>query len=175
MRGLGTILVIDDDPNDRLLIQEALQSAGIQSRIRVLHDGAEAISYLKGEGPYADREHHPYPMILITDLKMSGLDGLDVLEFLRTRPEFGIVPTVVFSSSSDPDDIVKAYTLGASSYHVKPTDGAAFAKQIKLLHDYWMSCEVPEVDANGCRKPTSSSGRIGERFSANPFPAKPAP
>lgn len=171
MHSPGILLVVDDDPNDRLMIEHALHSAGSHWTIRSLNDGSAAISYLKGEGSYADRERHPYPSLIITDLKMGPVDGLAVLEFLQSTPRSAIVPTIVFSASSDPDDIDKAYLLGASCYHVKPSAAVDFAAAVRLLHDYWLTCEVPNVDGAGVRRITDSRGRIGQRYSANPFVA----
>lgn len=175
MRTPGTILIVDDDPNDQLMIEHALLHAGTPCSIRIVGDGAEAIAYLKGDGAYADRDRHPYPVLLITDLKMPRVDGLAVLEFLQSTPRSAIVPTVVFSASSDPDDIDKSYTLGASCYHVKPSTAERFATLVRQLHNYWMTCEVPEVDRTGVRKATDSTGRIGRRYSHDPFPASPPP
>ncbi len=171
MRIPGTILIVDDDPNDQLMIEHALHHAGTHWPIHIVSDGAEAIAYLKGEGAYADRDRHPYPALIITDLKMPRVDGLAVLEFLQGTPRSAIVPTVVFSASSDPDDIDKSYALGASCYHVKPSTAERFAALVRQLHEYWMTCEVPEVDRTGVRKITDSTGRIGRRYSSDPFPA----
>lgn len=170
MRRTGPILIVDDDPNDRVMIETALRAAGTDWPITALSGGAAAIDYLKGTGNYVDRQRHPYPAFVITDLKMTPVDGLDILEYLRSTPRAGIIPTVVFSSSADPDDVDKAYALGASSYHVKACDAEGFHAQLKLLLDYWMSCEVPEVSETGMRVPTNSQGRIGERYSTDPFP-----
>lgn len=162
-------MVVDDDANDRLLIEEGLKAAGTRWPIAVLTGGAEAIAYLKGEGRYGDRKEHPYPAFVITDLKMVPVDGLEILLFLRSTPRAPIVPTIVFSSSSDPDDIQKAYSLGASSYHVKSATSDGFAAQLKALYEYWMTCDVPEVDNMGVWLATDSRGRIGERFSSDLF------
>ncbi len=170
MRPHGTILIVDDDPNDRFLIEAALRTTGTSCDFRVLRDGAEAIAYLKGEGEFADRRQHPYPILLITDLKMPGVDGLEVLEYLKNKPRASIVPTVVLSSSGDPDDIEKAYSLGATCYHVKPISAEGLRKQLCLLHEYWMSCEVPGVDPDGNRSRTNTRARIGERYSKDPPP-----
>lgn len=169
MRPSGTILVIDDDPNDRLLIEEALRTVCANSAVVMFADGGDAIHYLQGDDPYSDRTRFPYPSFVITDLKMPRVDGLAVLEFLRSRPQSAIVPTIVFSSSSDPDDVQKSYMLGASSYHVKPSTAERFTEQVRVMHDYWMTCEVPDVDRNGVRRPTESRGRIGQRYSQDPF------
>lgn len=175
MRRKGTILVVDDDANDRVLIESALRAADTRWPITLLSGGADAIEYLKGEGCYSDRERFPYPTIIITDLKMIPVDGLEVLDFLRSRPKSTIVPTVVFSSSADPDDIDKAYALGASCYHVKAADAEGLHAQLRLLLEYWLSCEVPEVDDAGVRRVTNSRGRIGERYSTDPFPGSAPP
>ena len=119
-----------------------------------------------GEGKFADRAKYAYPTFIITDLKMAGGDGFSVLQHLKKNPEWAIIPTVVLSASGDPDDIKKAYLLGTSSYHKKPGGQAELRHQLKLLHDYWMTCEVPEVDTTGRQVRTESKGKLGERFKA---------
>jgi CheY-like chemotaxis protein len=100
----------------------------------------------------------------MTDLKMPGADGFAVLEFLKRNPEWAVIPTIVFSASSDLDDIKKAYMLGASSYHIKPGSPDALVHQLKVLHDCWITCEVPLVDVSGKQLHTDSRGKLGERF-----------
>jgi CheY-like chemotaxis protein len=116
---------IDDNDDDQFLIHHTLKKIGVTDPIHLLSDGAEAIEYMMGEGKFSDREEFAYPTFIITDLKMPRKDGFAVLEFLKGNPEWAVIPTIVFSSSTDLDDIKKAYMLGASSYHVKPrTHGA---------------------------------------------------
>ena len=160
----STILVVEDDTNDQFLIERALRTAGVASPIHVAKDGAEAIAYMMGEGKFADREKYAYPTFVMTDLKMPVVDGFGVLEFLKGNPEWAIIPTVVFSSSMDHDDIKKAYMLGASSYHVKPQDVLALRQFLSTLNAYWQTCEVPQVDSTGKQLPTDSAGKLGERF-----------
>jgi len=160
----ATILVVDDDPNDLHLTERALRDIGVTSPIHLCRDGSEAIAYMMGEGQYADREKFAYPTFIITDLKMPGTDGFAVLEHLKGNPEWAVIPTVVFSSSHDLDDIKKSYMLGASSYHVKPQSLDALRTQMKFLHDYWLTCEVPAVDSTGRHLATDSRGKLGERF-----------
>jgi CheY-like chemotaxis protein len=160
----ATILVVDDDPNDLHLTEHALRHSGVTAPIHLCHDGLEAIAYMMGEGQYADREKYAYPTFIITDLKMPGADGFAVLEHLRGNPEWAVIPTVVFSGSKDLDDIKKSYMLGASSYHVKPESLAALRRQMKVLHEYWLTCEVPAVDTTGRQLATDSKGKLGERF-----------
>ncbi len=158
-----TILVVEDDPNDQLLIEIAFRKIGVTNPIHIVGGGAEAIAYMCGEGEYDNREKYAYPTFIITDLKMP-VDGFTVLEFLKKNPEWRIIPAVVLSASEDEDDIKKAYMLRASSYHVKPRTVGDLAKQLKILHDYWLTCEVPHVDASGKQLETDSEGKIGERF-----------
>src|SRR5690349_4005018 len=143
----ATILVVEDDANDQVLIEKALRTAGVAGPMHMVGDGAEAIAYMMGEGKYADRSVFAYPTFIMTDLKMPKVDGFGVLEFLKGNPEWAIIPTVVFSASQDRDDIKKAYMLGASSYHIKPQDHDDLRRQLATLNSYWLTCEVPEVDS----------------------------
>jgi CheY-like chemotaxis protein len=160
----ATILVVDDDKNDQRLIETAFERVGVTDFIYCANDGAEAIAYMSGEGTFADREKYPYPAFILTDLKMPGKNGMDVLEFLAANPEWSVVPTIVFSSSSDHDDVRKCYTLGASAYHVKPSNFVELRELLKLIYAYWTRCEVPEVDVTGKQLPTESDGKLGERY-----------
>jgi CheY-like chemotaxis protein len=163
----STILVIDDDPNDLIFIERAFRAIGVKDPIHTLSGGLEAIAYMMGEGKYSDRRVFAYPTFITTDLKMPGADGFAVLEHLKNNPEWAVIPTVVLTSSRDLDDIKKAYMLGASSYHVKPGSPAELRRQLTVLHDYWVTCEVPEVDVTGRQVSTDSKGKLGERFSQN--------
>jgi CheY-like chemotaxis protein len=164
----ATILVVDDDPKDLHLTEHALRQIGVTSPIHLCYDGADAIAYMMGEGKYADREKFAYPTFIITDLKMTGEDGFAVLKHLQSNPEWSVIPTVVLSASRDLDDIKKSYMLGASSYHVKPQSPDALRQQMKVLHEYWLTCEVPEVDLSGRQLHTDSKGKLGERFDQSP-------
>lgn len=159
-----TILVVEDDPNDQTFILEAFRSIGVESPIRVVSSGSEAIAYLMGEGQYSDRTEFAFPTFIITDLKMQGGSGFSVLKHLQSNPEWSVIPKVVLSSSEDPDDIKKAYMLGASCYHQKPGSQAELCEQLQVLHDYWMTCKVPEIDAAGRQVQTESRGKLGESF-----------
>jgi CheY-like chemotaxis protein len=159
-----TILVVDDCADDQFLIERAFRKTGVTDPIHLVSDGEEAISYMMGDGKYADRETYAYPTFILCDLKMPRKDGFAVLEFLKSNSEWAVIPTIIFSASCDLDDIKKAYMLGASSYHVKPRTHGALLHQILVLHAYWMTCEVPEVDRSGRQLRTESSGKLGERF-----------
>jgi len=160
----STILIVEDDPNDQLLMESAFRGAGVGTPIHIVQDGVEAIDYMCGEGKYADREKYPYPTFIITDLKMPRMDGFGVLEFLKKNPEWRVIPTVVLSASEDLDDIKKSYLLGASSYHIKPSSMNQLRQQLVVLKNYWATCEVPQVDKSGKQIQTESEGKLGERF-----------
>lgn len=160
----SVIMVVEDDASDRELIKMAFGGVGLTDVVHFVNDGSEAIAYMMGEGKYSDRDKHPYPTFIITDLKMPHASGLEVLAHLKANPGFKVIPTVVLTGSSDPDDIKKTYMLGASSFHVKPPTLAELRNQIKVLHDYWMTCQVPEVDTSGKQVPTDSKGKLGEKF-----------
>ncbi|MDB6112489.1 MAG: response regulator receiver protein [Pedosphaera sp.] len=156
-----TILIADDDPNDRRMIEASFRRSGVTNPIHAVESGEEAIAYLEGKGEYADRKHFAYPSYIICDLKMPRGDGFAVLQHLKSRPEWAVIPTVILSGSGDLDDIKKAYILGASSYIVKPTDLEGLRRITKVLFDFWSECEVPEVDESGKQLITESAGKLG--------------
>ncbi len=160
----ATILLVDDDLDFLEFVVTAFRKNGVTSPIHTVNDGAEAIAYMMGEGRFSDRTIFEYPTFIVTDLKMPGTDGFTVLEHLKGNPEWAIIPAVVFTSSSDLDDIKKSYMLGASSYHVKPHSMDKLREQLKVLHEYWMTCQTPEVDVSGRQLHTDSVGKLGERF-----------
>jgi CheY-like chemotaxis protein len=160
-----TILVIDDDANDRYLIGRALRRINPDCIVQIADNGWEAIAYLQGDGQYADRAKFQFPGYIITDLKMPDGDGFEVLSFLKHNTTLSVIPVVVLSSSSDDDDIRQAYALGASGYLVKPQDTQGLVRRLKLLYEFFSECEVPEVTASGHEIRTSSEGKIGQRFS----------
>ena len=160
----STILIVDDDTNDLILIEKAFREIGVKDPIHTIKNGREAIAYMQGQGKFFDRSVYAYPTFITTDLKMPGADGFAVLEHLKDHPAWAVIPTVVLTASRDLDDIKKAYMLGASSYLVKPTSPDALRQMLNVLHDYWMSCEVPEVDSTGKQLHTDSKGKLGERF-----------
>ena len=160
----ATIMVVEDDPNDQVLIERAFREIGVSDPIQIVGDGAEAIAYMMGEGKFSNRKKFAYPTFVMTDLKMPRADGFAVLEFLKGNPEWAVIPTIVLSGSSDLDDIKKSYMLGASSYHIKPRSPEELRNQLSVINAYWMTCQVPEVDITGRQLRTQSEGKLGERF-----------
>ena len=163
MRRKMAILIVDDDANDQFLIQTALRRGGAAEPIFAVNDGAEAIAYLRGEGQYSDRDFFKFPTFILTDLKMPRVNGFELLRFMRQNPSLAVLPTIVLSSSADQNDVHSAYLLGANSYQVKSQSLDALCGQMKLIHDYWMHCEVPEADASGNLPPTEGRGKLSER------------
>src|SRR5438105_2892954 len=138
MQGQSTVLLAEDDPDDVLLTQIAFEKARLANPLQVVRDGEEAISYLQGEGPYADRRHYPSPIMLLLDLKMPKINGFQVLEWLRNQPSLGHLPVAIMTSSDHDPDISRAYALGADSYLIKPPDAEALLALVQRLHAYWL-------------------------------------
>jgi len=143
---MPVILIVDDDSNDRLLLESAFAEIGVSDPIYSVEDAAEAIEYLKGTGRYADRDRFKFPTLLFLDLKMPGMDGFEFLCFIRSNPNLVVIPTIVFTSSADPDDIKNAYFLGANSYVVKAETFEGLCDQLKFIYGYWMRVQVPPID-----------------------------
>jgi CheY-like chemotaxis protein len=165
-----TLLVVEDDADQRLFIQKAFQSLETTYQVHAVSSGNEAIAYLKGEGEFRDRTKFQFPAYIITDLGMPNGDGFEILDFLKKNPALSVIPVVMLSSSDDPDDIRHAYLLGASSYLAKPPGQEALRALLKKIHEYWAECQVPEIDDQGYALETDSHGKRGERF---PKPKKP--
>src|SRR5438093_2877942 len=132
------VLLAEDDPDDILLTHIAFEKARLANPLQVVHDGEEAIAYLKGKGRFADREKYPIPILLLLDLKMPKIDGFQVLEWLRKEPELYRLPVAVMTSSDHDPHVRRAYELGADSYLIKPPDSEALHALVQRLHAYWL-------------------------------------
>ncbi len=140
-----TILLVDDDENDVLLIRMAFEKSGIRNPIHWARDGMEAVAYLNGEGAYSNRESYPFPKVLILDLKMPRMSGLELLKWIRDHPEFKVIPTIIMTSSRLEEDVKNAYSLGANTYMIKPASLDQLAKMVKAAHEYWALSEKPKT------------------------------
>ena len=138
----NTLLHIEDDQNDVLLFQHACQKCGATCSVQVVADGDEAVAYLSGTGKYHDRARFPYPQLVLLDLKMPRLNGIEALTWIRKNEKLKHVPVVVLSSSNHGVDIRRAYDAGANSYLVKPVDFNALVEIAKLLATYWLGLNV---------------------------------
>jgi CheY-like chemotaxis protein len=139
------ILVVDDSPDDVLILEHALERAGVEGPIHVCRDGLEAIDYLKGKGPYEDREAFPFPQMMISDVKMPRCSGLELLKWLRTHPKCSVVPVIMLSTSAMEADVEQAYQLGAHTYFQKPSHLATLVKLLKEVVGYWSHAALPEL------------------------------
>jgi len=142
----GVILLAEDDPNDVLSVQRAFQRNYVANPVQVVRDGEEALAYLSGQAPFADRERHPLPVLLLMDLKMPRKSGLEVLAWVRHQPGLKRLPIIVLTSSNQSPDINRAYELGANSYLVKPAGFDSLLDLVKNLDMYWLILnEKPEL------------------------------
>jgi CheY-like chemotaxis protein len=146
MGPITTTLVAEDDDNDALLIQRAFQQSGIRRPAHIVHDGSEAIAYLHGDGVFGDRLVHPFPDIVILDLKMPAVSGFEVLDWLNENPDYRVIPTIVWSSSADRRDVKHAFCLGAHAYLCKPTNYHQFLDMARRLLAFWGDCEKPGIE-----------------------------
>lgn len=132
-----TILHVEDDPNDVLLVERAMKKANSPVVLRSVGDGDKAVAYLKGDESFSNREQFPFPSLVLLDLKMPRKSGLEVLTWIREQPDLKRLPVVVFTSSKHDHDINLAYDLGANSYLVKPVGFDALLETVKQIHAYW--------------------------------------
>jgi CheY-like chemotaxis protein len=149
MTSQQTVLLVDDSENDLTLMQAAFRKAGLNSPLQMVHNGEEAMAYLKGEGPYTDRNKFPLPAVILLDLNMPMKNGFDVLEWLRShRPAFERISTIVLTTSMRPEDVERAFDLGANSYLVKPSALEDLITMIRCLHDWLQINHFPPLNAH---------------------------
>lgn len=132
------ILLVEDDPDDEILTLRALKKHNIMNEVVVARDGAEALDHLFCRGEYADRDPRLLPQVVLLDLKLPKLDGLEVLGEIRSDERTKLLPVVVLTSSKEEKDLVNSYKLGANSYVRKPIDFIGFSEAIKQLGLYWL-------------------------------------
>jgi len=132
------ILLVEDNARDEALTRRALKKSNIVNEVVVARDGVEALDYLLGTGPHAAREMTAMPQLILLDLKLPKMDGLQVLQRIRADERTRRLPVVVFTSSSEEEDMVKSYDLGANSYVRKPVDFDQFLEATKQLGLYWL-------------------------------------
>ncbi len=137
------ILLVEDNPDDELLTRRALEKNNISNQVVVARDGAEALDYLFGSGAYAGRDTGVLPQVVLLDLRLPKIDGLEVLRRLRADGRTEILPVVVLTSSDEERDIVESYSLGANSYVRKPVDFEQFAQAVLQLGLYWLLLNEP--------------------------------
>ncbi len=138
-----TILMAEDDPDDVLLVREALEAARLVNELRVVGDGEELLDYLLRRGEYRDPESAPRPGLLLLDLNMPRKDGREALQEIKKVPALRTLPIVVLTTSKAEEDILRTYDLGVSSFITKPVGFEALVDVVKVLGRYWF--EIVEL------------------------------
>lgn len=133
-----SILLVEDNPDDQALTLRAFRANGILNELVVVQDGAEALDYLFATGAYSERDPEVMPQVVLLDLKLPKIDGLEVLQRLRADERTRLLPVVILTSSKEERDIVAGYTRGANSYVRKPVDFGEFREAVGQLGLYWL-------------------------------------
>ncbi|MEE8121433.1 MAG: response regulator [Anaerolineales bacterium] len=136
------ILLVEDNPDDEALTLRALKKNNILNNVVVARDGVEALDYLFGQGKHTDRDMNVMPEVILLDLKLPKIDGLEVLRRLRADERTKLLPVVILTSSDEERDIVASYDLGGNSYIRKPVDFARFTEAVGQLGLYWLVLNV---------------------------------
>jgi two-component system response regulator len=139
----GAILLVEDNPDDEALTLRALRRSNVGNSIVVAHDGVEALDYLFGTGVHAGRDTRQVPQVILLDLKLPRIDGLEVLRRLRADTRTRLLPVVILTSSNEERDRIEGYQLGANSYVRKPVDFNEFTEAVRHLGLYWLLLNQP--------------------------------
>ena len=137
------ILLVEDNPDDEALTLRALQMNKIQNEVIVARDGVQALDYLFGTGKYAGRDARETPAVMLLDLKLPKVDGLEVLKRVRAQENMRLLPVVILTSSKEDQDVLSSYSLGCNSYVRKPVDFDEFIKAANQLGLYWLLLNEP--------------------------------
>jgi two-component system response regulator len=140
---MDEILLVEDNPDDVELTLRAFRKSKIANEVVVARDGVEALDYLFATGPHVGRDNSVLPQLVLLDLKLPRLDGLQVLERIRANPKTKLLPVVILTSSTEQPDLLTGYTLGANSYIRKPVDFQEFLVAVRRLGLYWLLLNQP--------------------------------
>jgi two-component system response regulator len=141
--GSKVILLVEDNADDEALTLRAFRKNNVMNEVVVTRDGAEALDYLFGTGAYAGRDPTDVPQLMLLDLKLPKVDGLEVLRRLRADPRTRLIPVVILTSSREEQDLIAGYSLGANSYVRKPVDFGQFTDAVRQLSLYWLVLNEP--------------------------------
>lgn len=166
MSDQALFLLVEDAETDAILIRRAFIKGNIVNPLQLVTSGDQAIAYLKGEGTFANRAEYPLPELVLLDLKLPGIDGFQVLRWIRQQPELKALRVVVLTSSDRIQDVNLAYQLGANSFLVKPVDFERFVEISQALKGYWLwLSKAPEIE-----RPIPALGQL-EKLKAQPSPS----
>jgi two-component system, response regulator len=143
------ILLVEDNPTDEALTLRALKKSGIKNNIDVAHDGAEALDYLLCTGAYAGRDAAELPALILLDLNLPKIGGLEALRRIRETPEMKLLPVVILTSSDEEEDRLRGYEFGANSFVRKPVEFTKFVDAVQQLGLYWVLLNEPAPPTNG--------------------------
>ncbi|MBZ0284783.1 MAG: response regulator [Anaerolineae bacterium] len=135
---MTTILLVEDNPDDEALTLRAFKKSNLKNDVVVARDGVEALDYLFATGTYADRDVSLLPQLILLDLKIPKIEGLEVLRRIRADDRTRLLPVVILTSSKEQEDLINSYSLGANSYIRKPVDFTQFAQAVQQLGLYWL-------------------------------------
>ncbi len=137
------ILLVEDNKMDIALTLDAFRESHLKNKVQVVNDGKEALDYLFGKGKFSDREEFPLPGIILLDLKMPRMGGLEVLKIIKSTDMIKRIPVIILTSSQDEGDRILSYDSGANSYLVKPVTFDGFLNVVKKVTEYWLTLNIP--------------------------------
>ena len=140
------ILLVEDNPDDVFFVQRAFHTAHIEHPLFTVSNGQQAIDYMSGKGAYADRAVYPLPRLVLADLKMPGVSGLELIQWMRQDHYAKLIPIVVLSSSALSADVNATYAVGANAYMVKPANPLALERLLRTIAEFWATGESPRLD-----------------------------
>ncbi len=142
----GVILIVEDRDDDVLLMRKAFEKALLTNPVQIVQDGEEAVAYLGGQGKYGSRAEYPLPVLVLLDLKLPRMDGFEVLSWIRQQDGIRGLPVIVLTSSTQINDVNRAYALGANSFFVKEIDFEQIVNLSTLIRHYWLQKAIkPET------------------------------
>jgi CheY-like chemotaxis protein len=163
MSDQALFLLVEDNDDHVVLIRRAFAKSKVVNPLQVVRTGEDAVAYLEGTGGFSNRSEFPLPAVILLDLKLTGMDGFDVLRWIRQQPGLKAVRIVVLTSSTEIRDVNLAYQLGANSFLVKPVDFEDFVRVTQALQGYWLwTDKEPEISRNP-KNPSLRNGRPGEK------------
>ena len=139
----ATILIIEDEEAHAELTHRAIRKAGNANRIDIVPDGEQALDYLFNRGKYTDKKEYPYPGLILLDIKLPGIDGIEVLKHIKEHPTLRQIPVIMLTTSEREEDVAKSYFHYANSYLTKPVGFKEFEDKVKQIDFYWLILNEP--------------------------------